>query len=800
MVADIEPDVRIVEPPAPTVRRSANDVAHAVTALLLALLVWIISRYATGGLAGLEQDFLTQVHRLPKWLESALVASAQIVAIFAPLIATIYLLARRQFRRVARIWLASLLAGEAMALILHIGSPRATELDLLKSVQDIGLSSSAPGPAVIAGLAAIVAVESPWCTRRWRRAMRVGLTVLVIVRLAAGTALPIDILQALSIGWLTGALLLLILGAPNRRARAVEVIRSLRVLGFEAAEVVGRQRRPFANPSYRVVTRDGTRLYVKVIGDDDRDVTAPRRLYRWIRLRDFGSQGPLVARERLVEREGFAALSAYVGGVATPRLHGVVHPSPDLTMLVFDEVPGRPVFEIPADEVAEAVTDATLDAAFAAVGSLRDHRIAHRNLEARTLIVADDGSVAIVDFDRAEVGTSDALLAGDVAQMLALTSSLVGAERSARAAIRTLGTTTVAEALPRLQPLALSAASRSAVAAAGGLEAITVAVRDATGAPEVKLAPIERFKPRTIVMLAVAVLAITALAPQVTGMSQFWPQLRSADWIWAAAALALSALTYVGATFSLKGSVPEPLPFTATLAAQVAASFTSIAAPANIGGIGLNLRFLQRRGVDGAVATAAVGVNAVAAFAVHISLLVGFTFWVGNQQADAFRLPSLGTFGLIGAGILIVVSISLAIPFTRRLAHDKVVPVIQRAATGIAEVARRPVNVLMLFGGALLVTLGYFLALTASLQAFGGGVAISTVAVVYLAGSVVASVAPTPGGLGAVEAALIGGLTAAGATGERALGAVLVFRLITFWLPILPGWVLFVRLQRTGAI
>lgn len=106
----------------------------------------------------------------------------------------------------------------------------------------------------------------------------------------------------------------------------------------------------------------------------------------------------------------------------------------------------------------------------------------------------------------------------------------------------------------------------------------------------------------------------------------------------------------------------------------------------------------------------------------------------------------------------------------------------------------------MLFGGAMIVTLGNFLALTVSLQAFGGGVAISTIAVVYLASSVVAAAAPTPGGLGAIEAALIGGLTAAGAPSERALGAVLVFRLITFWLPILPGWIVFIRLQRRRII
>lgn len=795
-VAAIDSDVLIDEPPTPKLRRSPNDVVHALTALLLALAVWLISRYGTSGLAGLEKDFLALVHRLPRWVESALVASAQIVAIFAPVIASIYLLARRQFRRVARLWLASLVAAEAMVLIQHLGNARTEELDVYRSLQNIGLESSAPSAAVIAGLAAIVAVESPWCTRRWRRVLRVSLTALIIVRLAAGTALPIDVLQALSIGWLIGALLLVVLGSPNRQAKAADVIDAIAKLGFHARSVVSRQSRPFANRSFRIVTRDEQRLFVKVIADDDRDLTAPRRVYRWIRVRDVGGQGPLIARERLVEREGFAALSAFVGDVPTARLHGVAHPTGDVTMLVFDELPGRPLRELDPDEVTEAV----LDSAFAALGAMQRCRLAHRNIQGRSVLVGDDATVAIVDFDRAEVGAGTSLMAGDVAQMLALTASIVGAERSAAAATRTLGGDVVAAALPRLQPLAISHESRSGMAAEGGLDAIAVAVRAATGAPEVPLAPIERFKPRTIVMIALAVLAITALAPQVTGMTQFWPQLRSANWAWALVAGGLSLLTYVGAALSLQGSVPEPLPFRTTMATQVAASFTSIAAPANIGGIGLNLRYLQRRGIDSAVASAAAGVNAVAAFAVHLSLLIGFTFWVGNQTADPFKLPSLGIVGLVAAIVAVFIAVTLAIPFTRRIARERVVPVAHRAATGIAEVARRPVNVLMLFGGAMIVTLGNFLALTVSLQAFGGGVAISTIAVVYLASSVVAAAAPTPGGLGAIEAALIGGLTAAGAPSERALGAVLVFRLITFWLPILPGWIVFIRLQRRRII
>ena len=56
-------------------------------------------------------------------------------------------------------------------------------------------------------------------------------------------------------------------------------------------------------------------------------------------------------------------------------------------------------------------------------------------------------------------------------------------------------------------------------------------------------------------------------------------------------------------------------------------------------------------------------------------------------------------------------------------------------------------------------------------------------------------VSPTPGGLGAVEAALVSGLTGYGMPDGKAVAAVLTFRLFTFWLPMLPGWFVFQHMQ-----
>jgi undecaprenyl-diphosphatase len=121
---------------------------------------------------------------------------------------------------------------------------------------------------------------------------------------------------------------------------------------------------------------------------------------------------------------------------------------------------------------------------------------------------------------------------------------------------------------------------------------------------------------------------------------------------------------------------------------------------------------------------------------------------------------------------------------------------IRSAAANLAQVAKSPGKLAMLFGGSAGVTLAYIGALIASVNAFGGGIPIAKIGAVYLAASALAAATPTPGGLGALEAALVAGLTGVGMPSGPALSTVLTYRLATYWLPILPGWGSWWYLQR----
>ncbi len=113
---------------------------------------------------------------------------------------------------------------------------------------------------------------------------------------------------------------------------------------------------------------------------------------------------------------------------------------------------------------------------------------------------------------------------------------------------------------------------------------------------------------------------------------------------------------------------------------------------------------------------------------------------------------------------------------------------------------RRPGRAAQHRGGSAGVTLTYALTLACCPAAFDAQVPPASTVAVYLAGAAVASVSPTPGGLGAMEAALVAGLTTVGTPVGPAVAGVLSFRLLSFWMPILPGWLTYRALRTTGTI
>ncbi len=221
--------------------------------------------------------------------------------------------------------------------------------------------------------------------------------------------------------------------------------------------------------------------------------------------------------------------------------------------------------------------------------------------------------------------------------------------------------------------------------------------------------------------------------------------------------------------------------------------------PAAVGGAAFNIRYLQRRKISAANAAASVGVSQVVAFVMHISLLVIFIALTGTDESKSpIEVPVVAYFVL--AGLVAVAAAVAALPAGRRLLRARVAPAINQVLPQLLQMAQRPRKLAQGIGGTLLLSAAYIGCLTVCIRALGGSVPIASVAVVYLTGSAIGSLVPTPGGLGAVEAALSAGLTAEGLPGAVAVSSVLLYRLLTFWLPVPIGWIALKYLERRQAL
>ncbi|MFF7631545.1 YbhN family protein [Kitasatospora sp. NPDC008050] len=275
----------------------------------------------------------------------------------------------------------------------------------------------------------------------------------------------------------------------------------------------------------------------------------------------------------------------------------------------------------------------------------------------------------------------------------------------------------------------------------------------------------------------------------------------SADPGWALLGVLAMVASYPAATLGFLGFVPERIGFARAGLAQLAGSFVKLVAPSGLGGMALNTRLLLRAGVAPGPAASSVGAGQLIGLLLHLLQLAFFLWLTGfhpDQESDGDgELAVLG-----GAGVLLtVVLVLLAVPHWRRWALGRLRPLTEGSLTRLRDLARHPRHLAVGVLGQLLVSMTLAACLYSCVRATGGDARFATVAVAFLLGNALGSTAPTPAGVGGVEFATATLLTAtSGLDGTRAAAAVVLFRLITVVLPVLPGWAALGILQRRQAV
>ncbi|RPI26103.1 MAG: TIGR00374 family protein [Actinobacteria bacterium] len=740
-------------------------------------------------LLGLRQDLIDLQASRPLWIVTVTDVAFGVAVVIAIVGTNTWLLVHRRFRRWAVINLAAIVAIVLSSLAGGLVLTLATS-DNLRNAMEEGRESL--GNAGLASVLAVLTVSGPWITRRLRPWAAVIVTGAVVVSVLQGSSDIVTLPMDVGLGILAGAITALLVKTPSQTPTAQEVAEALGRSGIAVASVRAASVDARASVPWFVTTDEGRKLFVKTQSPENRAADLLFRLYRWMRLRHPGDDWPEPSLRRAVEHEAFVALASWCNGVRTPQLITVAEIGPNAMLLAYERIVAHTL----ADEDAES--DALMRRVWEAVARLQEKGIAHRDLRLANIMVDGKGEIWLIDFGFAELAAHQDLLDRDLAELLASTAARVGNERAVAAAVDVVGPDRVAAAIPWIQPLVLSSATRTQLRDSGSYHRLRDVAAAAVGLEEVPMERVERIRPATLLTIASLALAAYYLLPQLAGVDSLLEAARTAGLWWLGATVVASILTYIGAAVGMVGSVPARLELWPTILAQVASSFANRITPAKVGGMATNVRFLQKQGLRVSAAVSAVGLNTIAGFAVHIALLALAGAAVGNVEATSIPVPSEQAVAWIVGGLILLSGVFMLLPIGRRLVTQNLWPAVRSSAASIGSVAKKPTKLAALFGGSFVVTASYCVAMLASLRAFGDDTPLAVVVTVYLAAAAVATAAPTPGGLGATEAALIAGYVAVGVDGSLAVTAVLLFRLVTFWLPVLPGWLALHSLQRAG--
>jgi glycosyltransferase 2 family protein len=297
----------------------------------------------------------------------------------------------------------------------------------------------------------------------------------------------------------------------------------------------------------------------------------------------------------------------------------------------------------------------------------------------------------------------------------------------------------------------------------------------------------------TLIWVAIAAAAIYFIVPEIGGLQESLYYLQAAHPTWLAVGAGLVVLRYVMTAVSLRVAVGRPLPFGPLFLVQLSSGFVGRLTPEGVGWVVLNQRYLERAGLARASALAAITLKVLAGIVARLAITVLIATLVGTSGVLHVSVPGAWPYLLaIALGAALV-----GLLLRRRIgpAAARAMEPVARGARDLVSVFRQPLRAASLFGASALLTLSYGLALAASVMAFGVEASLLPVLAVHLGATAVAAASPTPGNIGAVEVALTAGLTAIGVPPGPAVAAVLVYRLLTFWLPLVPGFIAFRYLQ-----
>jgi uncharacterized protein (TIRG00374 family) len=248
---------------------------------------------------------------------------------------------------------------------------------------------------------------------------------------------------------------------------------------------------------------------------------------------------------------------------------------------------------------------------------------------------------------------------------------------------------------------------------------------------------------------------------------------------------------------ALAAAAPLRIPLPRLTALQFAITFVNLVTPSTAARVAVNIRFFQRSGLDRTSAITVGALDSAAGFVAQIGLILTillFGFGTLDLHLDeTFSGDALAHLLILLAVVLLfAIAAAVLLPRVRRTVSSA----IHHVRTKVWPLLDSPRRLIGVVAANIAVELLFSLCSYTVLRSFGQEVGFADVILVNEGVALFAGLMPVPGGMGVTEAALTAGYVAIGVDSATAVGAAILYRVITFYLPPVIGYLALRSLRR----
>lgn len=458
--------------------RRPTDTIYVTLGLLILIVTSVMILARQGWFENIDFSLFRFINSLPEFISSFLIVVMQLGSFAAvPFFAFLALLARR-FALARNLALSGVVAwflAKLFKALLGRGRP----LDLLTDVIVRGGEATGLGfPSGHVTIATTLAtVATPHLSRRLRQLAWLLVLLVALGRIFTGAHFPLDVVGGFGLGLFIGGIFNLLFGVPEEFVPQDAIAQAFQDYDLTVTQVNMLTQEARGSTPYLVQTENGQNYFVKVVGSEQRNADFMFKVWRSLIFEDTGQHTPFLTPQQQIQHEAFLNFTSRDHGVRTPAVEFTTDARDGYALMAQKQIEGRRLVDLESHEINHEL----LCQVWEQLRLLHEARIAHRDLNLSNIIIDQQGQPWIIDFGYASAGVDEDALQLDVAQMLSNLSYLVGVDKAVASAIHVLGPEPVGEALPALQPLALSSKTRELDSKQSFLDSLRHTVSQRTG-------------------------------------------------------------------------------------------------------------------------------------------------------------------------------------------------------------------------------------------------------------------------------------------------------------------------------